>query len=122
MIARIWAGEVQPSPRARRKFSTSGLSAIYRPIYRPNLSNQTCRIKPLSAIYRPCRLISANARPASRLCPRDWPFFANSPSLTKFWALAPTERRRVWGMPIDPLAAIADFDPDFINDGELGAR
>src|SRR6266446_6054684 len=100
MIARIWAGEVQPSPRARRRFSTSGLSAI----------------------YRPCRLISANARPASRLCPRVWPFFANSPSLTKFWALAPTERQRVWGMPIDPLAAIADFDPDFINDGELGAR
>jgi hypothetical protein len=51
-----------------------------------------------------------------------WPYFANTPALAKFWALAPAERQKIWENPIDPLTAIAGFDPQFINDGELGAR
>jgi hypothetical protein len=50
-----------------------------------------------------------------------WGHFANTPALAKFWALTPTERRGIWGDPIDPLDAIADFDPKYIHDGLLGA-
>ena len=51
-----------------------------------------------------------------------WPYFANTSALAKFWALPPAERQKIWGNPIDPLTATAEFDPQFINDGELGAR
>jgi hypothetical protein len=51
-----------------------------------------------------------------------WPHFASTPALAKFWALTPPERQKIWGDPINPLAAIADFDPKYINDGLLGAR
>jgi hypothetical protein len=50
-----------------------------------------------------------------------WPYFANTPSLARFWGLTRNEQRAVWGQPIDPLDALADFDPKFISDGELGA-
>jgi len=50
-----------------------------------------------------------------------WPRFASTPALAKFWALTPDERRRIWGDPIDPLDAIAAFDPKNIHDGLLGA-
>jgi hypothetical protein len=50
-----------------------------------------------------------------------WPHFGNTPALEKFWALMPTERKNIWGDPIDPLAAVADFDPQYIHDGLLGA-
>jgi hypothetical protein len=43
------------------------------------------------------------------------------PALEKFWALTPPERKKIWGNPIDPLVAIADFDPQYIHDGLLGA-
>jgi hypothetical protein len=49
-----------------------------------------------------------------------WPHFGNTPALEKFWALTPAERKKVWGDPIDPLTAIADFDPQYIHDGLLG--
>ena len=51
-----------------------------------------------------------------------WPHFANTTSLAKFWALAAADRQRIWGDAIDPLRAIADFDPKYINDRSLGAR
>ena len=50
-----------------------------------------------------------------------WPHFGNTPALEKFWALTPPERKKIWGNPIDPLVAIADFDPQYIHDGLLGA-
>jgi hypothetical protein len=50
-----------------------------------------------------------------------WPYFGNTPALETFWALAPVERENIWGDPIDPLAAVADFDPKYIHDGLLGA-
>jgi hypothetical protein len=34
--------------------------------------------------------------------------------------LTPLERKKIWGGPIDPLAALADFDPQYIHDGLLG--
>jgi hypothetical protein len=49
-----------------------------------------------------------------------WPHFGNTPALEQFWALTPAERTRIWGGPFDPLAAIADFDPQYINDAMLG--
>jgi hypothetical protein len=49
-----------------------------------------------------------------------WPHFANTPALERFWASTLPERRKIWGNPIDPLAAIADFDPQYIHDGALG--
>jgi hypothetical protein len=51
-----------------------------------------------------------------------WGHFANTPALAKFWALTPSERRGIWGDPIDPLDAIADFDPKYIHDGLLGVN
>jgi hypothetical protein len=46
--------------------------------------------------------------------------FANVASLMAFWAMKPDERRRIWGEPIDPLGALADYNPEYISDGELG--
>jgi hypothetical protein len=53
---------------------------------------------------------------------RLWLHFANTASLASFWALPEDERRRIWGDPIDPLEALADFDPRYIDDGLLGKR
>ena len=50
-----------------------------------------------------------------------WPHFANTSVLAEFWELPPVERQQIWGDPIDPLDAIADFDPNYIHDGQLGA-
>jgi hypothetical protein len=58
------------------------------------------------------RVIGNNA-----LCPH----FGNTPALEKFWALSPDERKTIWGNPINPLDAAANFDPTYIHDGLLGA-
>ena len=34
-----------------------------------------------------------------------WPHFANTTSLGAFWSLPDTERKKIWGEPIDPMAA-----------------
>lgn len=52
--------------------------------------------------------------------PTLWPHFANATSLKEFWALPESERRRLWGANVDPSSALADFDPEFIDDGRLG--
>ena len=49
-----------------------------------------------------------------------WPHFANTAALERFWSLTPSERKTIWGSPIDPYVAIADFDPQYIHDGLLG--
>jgi hypothetical protein len=49
-----------------------------------------------------------------------WPHFANTSALSAFWALPEADRRRIWGDPINPLDALADFDPKYIHDGLLG--
>jgi hypothetical protein len=50
-----------------------------------------------------------------------WPHFANRNGLEAFWALEPDEQRAIWGDPINPLDALAGFDPKYIHDGNLGA-
>jgi hypothetical protein len=49
-----------------------------------------------------------------------WPHFANTTSLGAFWSLPDPERKRIWGEPIDPMVALADYDPKYIHDGVLG--
>ena len=49
------------------------------------------------------------------------PHFANESALENFWGLEADERKGIWGDPIDPLDAIADFDPKHISDRQLGA-
>jgi hypothetical protein len=50
-----------------------------------------------------------------------WAHFANTPALGTFWALPQSDRRQIWGDPVNLLDAIADFDPKYIHDGHLGA-
>ncbi|AZO44952.1 hypothetical protein EJ076_29545 [Mesorhizobium sp. M7D.F.Ca.US.005.01.1.1] len=50
-----------------------------------------------------------------------WPHFANRAGLADFWSLPADERQRTWGSPINPLDALAEFDPKHIHDSELGA-
>jgi hypothetical protein len=54
------------------------------------------------------------------LTPQLWPHFANTPALQEFWALEEPQRRSLWGDPIDPADALADFDPRSISDSQLG--
>jgi hypothetical protein len=49
-----------------------------------------------------------------------WPYFANTNALQAFWALEARERRKLWGGIIDPSDALADFDPRYISDDQLG--
>jgi len=49
-----------------------------------------------------------------------WSHFGNTAALEKFWGLAPNERRKIWGKPIDPMTALAEFDPKHLHDGHLG--
>ena len=50
-----------------------------------------------------------------------WPHFANTTALGHFWALPPNDRQGIWGDPVDPMVAIAEFDPTYIHNGLLGA-
>jgi hypothetical protein len=52
--------------------------------------------------------------------PKFWPHFANTVALRAFWARSEQERRALWGNPINPADAIANFDPQYISDAELG--
>jgi hypothetical protein len=40
-----------------------------------------------------------------------WPHFASRVELENFWELKPAERQKIWGSPVDPGAALPDFDP-----------
>jgi hypothetical protein len=52
--------------------------------------------------------------------PKLWQHFANTPALQAFWALDDQNRRALWGAPINPNDALAEFDPRYISDAELG--
>jgi hypothetical protein len=54
--------------------------------------------------------------------PSLWPHFANTSALAQFWSRPTAEREKIWGHPIDPMQAVADFDPKYIHDGLLGAE
>ena len=49
-----------------------------------------------------------------------WPHFGSTTALNVFWSLSPDEQRNIWGDPIDPLEALAEFDPKYLHDGRLG--
>jgi hypothetical protein len=52
--------------------------------------------------------------------PKLWPHFANTPALQAFWVLDDQQRRALWGSTINPADALADFDPRYISDAQLG--
>ena len=52
--------------------------------------------------------------------PALWRHFANTTSLGAFWSLPDTERKKIWGEPIDPMAALAGYEPKYIHNGMLG--
>jgi hypothetical protein len=53
--------------------------------------------------------------------PNLWPHFGNTAALAPFWALDPGDRQKLWGAPpVNPADALADFDPKYISDGDLG--
>jgi hypothetical protein len=75
-------------------------------------------------IVRKEAIIEYVARAALRRIILDeslWPHFANRRGLEAFWALSPDARRTIWGDPVNPLDALAEFDPKYIQDGDLGA-
>jgi hypothetical protein len=49
-----------------------------------------------------------------------WPHFADTPALQAFWALDDQRRRVLWGATINPTDALADFDPRYISEAQLG--
>jgi len=53
-------------------------------------------------------------------CKPLWSGFANTSALARFWQLPVADRQAIWGEPIDPLDALADYDPTYIPDGHLG--
>jgi hypothetical protein len=52
--------------------------------------------------------------------PKLWPRFANTTALQAFWALDDQQKRALWGSTINPTDALADFDPRYISDAQLG--
>jgi hypothetical protein len=50
-----------------------------------------------------------------------WHHFSNRSSLSRFWSLPVDERLQIWGVPVDPKAALQDYDERYIDDGQLGA-
>ena len=49
-----------------------------------------------------------------------WPHFGTAPALKKFWLLSPNQRREIWGAPVDLMVSVADFDPKYLDDRNLG--
>jgi hypothetical protein len=48
--------------------------------------------------------------------------FGNTAALGPLWQLSPADRQKLWGSAsIEPAEALADFDPEFISDSDLGA-
>jgi hypothetical protein len=43
-----------------------------------------------------------------------WPHFTNKTALAAFWEKPAAERHAIWGPPIDPMDALAEFDERFL--------
>jgi hypothetical protein len=52
--------------------------------------------------------------------PKLWSYFANTPAPQAFWALDDQQRRALWGATINPTDTLANFDPRYISDAQLG--
>ena len=66
----------------------------------------------LSAVISPTPGILRN--------PRLWPHLANRDAIAQFWVLRPADREALWGPKISIREPLATFEPDYINDGQLG--
>jgi hypothetical protein len=49
-----------------------------------------------------------------------WPHFANTKALGAFWNLEEPERQRIWGPPMNIADALIHYDPQLIDNGQLG--
>jgi hypothetical protein len=49
-----------------------------------------------------------------------WPHFTSKATLAAFWAKPARERQAIWGEPIDPLEALAEFDERYLPAVQLG--
>jgi len=49
-----------------------------------------------------------------------WPHFTNKAALAAFWALPATERKAIWGAPVDPMDSLAEFDERYLPEVQLG--
>lgn len=54
--------------------------------------------------------------------PQLWTHFSNTAALQEFWGLDVQQRRALWGVPINPQDALANFDPSYLSDAELGSE
>jgi hypothetical protein len=52
--------------------------------------------------------------------PGLWPHFANRDAIKSFWSLSSDDRERLWRQPFDPEVPLSTFDPQWINDSQLG--
>jgi hypothetical protein len=43
-----------------------------------------------------------------------WQYFTNKAALADFWAKTADERQAIWGPPIDPMDALAEFEEQFL--------
>ena len=49
------------------------------------------------------------------------PNFGSTDAMNVFWSQSLDKQRSIWGDPIDPLEALAEFDPKYLHDGHLRA-
>jgi hypothetical protein len=47
-----------------------------------------------------------------------WQHFTNKTALAEFWARPAAERQAIWGPPIDPMVALAEFDERYFPHAE----
>lgn len=43
-----------------------------------------------------------------------WPHFTSKASLTDFWDQVDANRKLIWGSPVDPMAALEEFDERYL--------
>ena len=48
-----------------------------------------------------------------------WEHFTNKAALANFWAKPEDERQAIWGDPIDPMLALAEFDERYLPPAQL---
>jgi hypothetical protein len=49
-----------------------------------------------------------------------WPHFANTAALENFWKLPDADRKKLWGLPFNPMDALEKYVPDQIQNSQLG--
>jgi len=52
--------------------------------------------------------------------PPLWQHFANRDAIARFWMLGGSKQMALWGPEFNVNEPLTDFDPKYINDGQLG--